>query len=91
MLESGSIRMKDEAEKLRTDASIVAAYLVGSRGTLKHAGILGFVVTFTHTFSVFLLGIRVLAGGALGICSGWLALKLVNRLMPGRNPVGNVR
>jgi branched-chain amino acid transport system ATP-binding protein len=27
VLESGSIRMEDEAEKLRTDASIVAAYL----------------------------------------------------------------
>lgn len=40
--------------------TIVAAYLVGSRGTLKHAGILGFVVTFTHTFSVFLLGLGVL-------------------------------
>ncbi len=40
--------------------TIVAAYLVGSRGTLKHAGLLGFVVTFTHTFTVFLLGIGVL-------------------------------
>src|SRR5271154_2239873 len=40
--------------------TIVAAYLVGSRGTLKHAGLLGLVVTFTHTFSVFLLGIGVL-------------------------------
>jgi ABC-type nickel/cobalt efflux system permease component RcnA len=40
--------------------TIVAAYLVGSRGTLKHAGMLGFVVTFTHTFTVFLLGLGVL-------------------------------
>ena len=40
--------------------TIVAAYLVGSRGTLKHAGLLGFVVTFTHTFTVFLLGLGVL-------------------------------
>jgi ABC-type nickel/cobalt efflux system permease component RcnA len=40
--------------------TIVAAYLVGSRGTLKHAGILGLTVTFTHTISVFLLGIGVL-------------------------------
>ena len=40
--------------------TIVAAYLVGSRGTLKHAGMLGFVVTFTHTFTVFLLGVGVL-------------------------------
>jgi nickel/cobalt transporter (NicO) family protein len=40
--------------------TIVAAYLVGSRGTLKHAGILGLTVTFTHVISVFLLGIGVL-------------------------------
>ena len=36
--------------------TIVAAYLVGSRGTLKHAMFLGAMVTFTHTISVFLLG-----------------------------------
>jgi len=40
--------------------TIVAAYLVGSRGTAKHAGLLGLVVTFTHTFTVFLLGLGVL-------------------------------
>jgi nickel/cobalt exporter len=40
--------------------TIVAAYLVGSRGTLKHAGLLGLVVTFTHTCTVFLLGLGVL-------------------------------
>jgi ABC-type nickel/cobalt efflux system permease component RcnA len=40
--------------------TIVAAYLVGSRGTLKHALFLGFMVTFTHTVSVFLLGLGVL-------------------------------
>jgi nickel/cobalt exporter len=40
--------------------TIVAAYLVGSRGTLKHATLLGFVVTFTHTFTVFLLGLGML-------------------------------
>jgi nickel/cobalt transporter (NicO) family protein len=40
--------------------TIVAAYLVGSRGTLKHAGLLGLVVTFTHTFTVFLVGLGVL-------------------------------
>ena len=41
--------------------TIVAAYLVGSRGTLKHALLLGSTVTFTHTVSVFLLGIGVLS------------------------------
>jgi len=40
--------------------TIVAAYLVGSRGTLKHAAFLGAMVTFTHTVSVFLLGIATL-------------------------------
>jgi ABC-type nickel/cobalt efflux system permease component RcnA len=37
--------------------TIVAAYLVGSRGTMQHAALLGATVTFTHTVSVFLLGI----------------------------------
>ena len=36
--------------------TIVAAYLVGSRGTMKHAAFLGGMVTFTHTISVFFLG-----------------------------------
>jgi nickel/cobalt exporter len=40
--------------------TIVAAYLVGSRGTLKHALFLGAMVTFTHTVSVFLLGLATL-------------------------------
>jgi ABC-type nickel/cobalt efflux system permease component RcnA len=36
--------------------TIVAAYLVGTRGTAKHAAFLGAMVTFTHTISVFFLG-----------------------------------
>lgn len=36
--------------------TLVAAYLVGTRGTARHAIFLGGVVTFTHTVSVFLLG-----------------------------------
>ena len=36
--------------------TIVAAYLVGSRGTAKHAVLLGIVVTAAHTSGVFLLG-----------------------------------
>jgi len=40
--------------------TIVAAYLVGSRGTAKHAAFLGAMVTFTHTISVFLLGLGTL-------------------------------
>jgi ABC-type nickel/cobalt efflux system permease component RcnA len=40
--------------------TIVAAYLVGNRGTFKHAILLGGMVTFTHTFSVFCLGLATL-------------------------------
>jgi nickel/cobalt exporter len=40
--------------------AIVAAYLVGSRSTGKHAAILGLTVTFTHTVSVFALGLATL-------------------------------
>src|SRR5690242_3165505 len=40
--------------------TIVAAYLVGSHGTPRHAIFLGGMVTFTHTISVFLLGITTL-------------------------------
>jgi ABC-type nickel/cobalt efflux system permease component RcnA len=40
--------------------TIVGAYLVGSRGTIKHALILGLTVTLTHTSSVFLLGLVTL-------------------------------
>ena len=36
--------------------TMVAAYLVGSRGTPKHAVVLGLMTTFTHTVSVFALG-----------------------------------
>src|ERR1039457_2234360 len=60
--------------------TIVAAYLVGSRGTLKHAAFLGAMVTFTHTVSVFALGLVTLflfryivpekLTAALGVVSG---------------------
>lgn len=40
--------------------TMVAAYLVGSRGTPRHAVLLGIVVTLTHTLSVFALGIGLL-------------------------------
>jgi ABC-type nickel/cobalt efflux system permease component RcnA len=36
--------------------TIVAAYLVGSRGTLWHAALLGLTVTATHTSSVYVMG-----------------------------------
>jgi nickel/cobalt transporter (NicO) family protein len=40
--------------------TIVAAYLVGSRGTIRHALFLGSIVTLTHTGSVMILGIITL-------------------------------
>ena len=40
--------------------SIVAAYLVGQRGTPRHAVLLGAVVTITHTVGVFALGLVTL-------------------------------
>ena len=40
--------------------TMVAAYLVGTRGTPKHAVLLGLVVTITHTAGVFALGLALL-------------------------------
>jgi nickel/cobalt transporter (NicO) family protein len=40
--------------------AVVAAYLVGSKGRVIDAVFLGLVVTFTHTFSVIMLGLVTL-------------------------------
>jgi nickel/cobalt exporter len=40
--------------------AIVTAYLVGQRGTPRHAVLLGLIVTATHTVSVFALGLVTL-------------------------------
>jgi nickel/cobalt transporter (NicO) family protein len=40
--------------------TLVAAYLVGSRGTVRHAIALGAIVTFTHTASVIVIGLLAL-------------------------------
>jgi ABC-type nickel/cobalt efflux system permease component RcnA len=40
--------------------AIVAAYMVGTRGTARHALLLGLTVTFTHTIGVFTLGLVTL-------------------------------
>lgn len=37
--------------------TVVGAYLVGSRGTFKHAVFLGLTVTITHTIGVFAIGL----------------------------------
>jgi len=36
--------------------TVVAAYLIGDRGTARHAAFLGLTVTLTHTLGVFALG-----------------------------------
>ena len=41
--------------------TVVAAYLVGSRGTIWHAVFLGIVVTLTHVSSVILIGVITLS------------------------------
>ena len=41
--------------------TIVAAYLVGARGTARHAIFLGLTTTITHTAGVFLLGLVTLS------------------------------
>ena len=53
--------------------TLVAAYLVGSRATVRHALLLGATTTFTHTASVFVLGLITLGA------SHWL---LPERLYP---------
>ncbi|MEP6718641.1 MAG: hypothetical protein ABJB21_05845 [bacterium] len=40
--------------------TVVGAYLVGSRGTARHAAFLGMTVTITHTAGVFALGVVTL-------------------------------
>jgi ABC-type nickel/cobalt efflux system permease component RcnA len=40
--------------------TVVGAYLVGSRGTPRHAAFLGLTVTVTHTAGVFALGLLTL-------------------------------
>lgn len=40
--------------------AVVGAYLVGSKGTPKHAAFLGLTVTVTHTLGVFALGLITL-------------------------------
>ena len=71
--------------------TVVAAYLVGSQGTARHAVVLGSVVTLTHTGSVFLLGIITLAASqyimptriipALEILSGVMIILLGGALL----------
>ena len=43
--------------------TVMAAYLIGERGTVWHAVILGTIVTITHVWSVLLLGVVTLYAG----------------------------
>ncbi len=83
--------------------TVVAAYLVGSRGTAGHALLLGLVVTASHTVGVYLLGAVTLyasrhvvperlypwLGAASGILIVCLGVSLLyRRLGPGAAPRG---
>ena len=43
--------------------ALVAAYLIGNRGTVRHAAVLGGIVTLTHTASVIAVGLLALLAG----------------------------
>ena len=65
--------------------TVVAAYLVGSHGTVFHAVLLALIVTFTHTFSVYILGLIALTnldrvqGTYLPVleCGSWFLILLM--------------
>jgi nickel/cobalt transporter (NicO) family protein len=57
--------------------TLVAAYLVGSGGTMRQAVALGLTVAFAHTAGVLLLGMLVLVAGELLLPEtliGWLTI-----------------
>ena len=74
--------------------TIVAAYLVGSRGTARHALFLGLSTTITHTAGVFALGLLTLFASRfilpeqlypwLGVLSGLLVVTIGLSLFRGR-------
>jgi ABC-type nickel/cobalt efflux system permease component RcnA len=78
--------------------TLVAAYLVGTRGTPRHAVFLGLAVTFTHTISVFALGLVTLylsrfvlpetitpvLGAISGVTIVWVGATLLYRRTVGR-------
>jgi nickel/cobalt exporter len=81
--------------------AMLAAYLVGSRGTPRQAIALGGIVTVTHTGSVLLLGAAVLAAGhyvmpallvpGLQVLTGVVVLFLGARLLRRRMRGGPAR
>lgn len=71
--------------------TLVAAYLIGNRGTVRHAMFLGGIVTFTHTASVIAVGLLALLASrfivpdvlapALEVISGLLVVGLGVQLL----------
>jgi ABC-type nickel/cobalt efflux system permease component RcnA len=62
--------------------TVVGAYLIGSRGTPRHAAFLGLTVTITHTLGVFALGFATLAASRYFVPERLLpALSLVSGLL----------
>jgi ABC-type nickel/cobalt efflux system permease component RcnA len=62
--------------------TIVGAYLIGSRGTPRHAVFLGLTVTVTHTLGVFLLGFATLYASRFIVAERLLPiLSLVSALL----------
>jgi nickel/cobalt exporter len=74
--------------------TMVAAYLVGARGTARHAFALGATVTISHTIGVFALGLVTLALSAyvlpedlfpwLNLASGLLVVGIGGGVLRGR-------
>lgn len=74
--------------------AVVAAYLVGTRGTIKHAFFLGLTTTITHTAGVFILGLITIFAAQyilpeqlypwLGVGSGLLVVVIGLSLFRGR-------
>jgi nickel/cobalt transporter (NicO) family protein len=74
--------------------AMVAGYLVGSRGTPRHAAVLGLAVTITHTSAVFALGLVTLFASEyvlpedlypwLGVASGVMVVAIGLAVMRSR-------
>ena len=74
--------------------TIVTAYLVGNRGTPRHAALLGLITTVTHTIGVFALGAVTLALSAfivpdrlypwINVASGALVVTVGLAVLTGR-------
>jgi nickel/cobalt exporter len=74
--------------------AMVAGYLVGTRGTPRHAAILGLTVTITHTAAVFALGLLTLLASEfllpedvypwLGVASGVMVVAIGAAVMRAR-------